>query len=60
MKFKLSYDVEAEIMTKEEYCEMRGWIVADNQNPDEVGFAVTCKRHLTWMSKEEFNEKLGE
>ena len=60
MKFKLSYDVEAEIMTKEEYCEMRGWIVPVDESTDEVGFAVTSKSHLTWMSKEEFNEKLGE
>ena len=57
MKYQLkSMQVEAEQMTKLAYCQMRGWDVPFDEDPDEVGMLVKypTHNHVTWVRQEVF------
>lgn len=50
--FAKPVEVEAQQCTKRGYCQMRGWDVPFDEDPDEVGMMVTRSDsgHRTWMT----------
>lgn len=51
--------VQAQPMTRREYCNLRGWGVPENEDPNSDGYLVqddSCRDYLTWCFKDIFQE----
>lgn len=49
--------LKAEPMTREEYCELRGWSVPSNENPDDAGYTVVYGNgYRSWLLKDVFED----
>ncbi|WLF84830.1 DUF2829 domain-containing protein [Moraxella sp. ZY210820] len=59
--------VQAKLMTRKEYNDLRGWKVPENENPDDNGYLIEdlqsksqnhfdFKGYISWLPEFEFNE----
>lgn len=59
--------VKAKPMTRKEYNDLRGWLVPENENPDDEGFLIESEGkpnhpdyegYLQWLTKEQFEKSI--
>lgn len=62
-EFVMVQRVKAKPMTRQEYNDLRGWIIPEDENPSDEGFLVESEGkpnhpdyegYLQWLPKEQF------
>ena len=57
MKYIIMQKVEAEPMTRGDYNKFRGWMILEDENPDDDGYKVTYPDgDVSWCPKAQFEE----
>ena len=50
-------EIEAQHMTRAEYCEQRGWDLPENERGKDDGYITMDKKtgHITWLESKQFH-----
>ncbi|MFW9605646.1 MAG: hypothetical protein ACMV0I_03700 [Pseudomonas sp.] len=65
-EFLIIQRVKAKPMTRKEYNDLRGWIIPEDENPNDEGFLVESEGkpnhpayegYLQWLTKEQFESR---
>ena len=55
MQFTGTKTLDAEVMTRGEYNLFRGWVIPENENPDDEGYKVVYgDGYVSWSPKATF------
>lgn len=55
MQFTGTKTLDAEVMTRGEYNLFRGWVIPENENPDDEGYKVVYEDgYVSWSPKATF------